>query len=114
MAKNTEKKKEIKTSNGRREELLKVFENISTEKRKLVTALIDEAVYLEERLKEAEQYPIFETHEGNLTPLQAVKVYQALNTQYLLVVKSLNGFLKNQDTTSSSPLQDYFKNKSKE
>lgn len=107
-------KEETKTSNERREELLKVFENISTEKRKLVTALVDEAVYLEEKLKEAERFPIFETHEGNLTPLQAVKVYQALNTQYLLVVKSLNGFLKNQDTTSSSPLADYFKNKKKD
>lgn len=104
MLKKQEKKQD------RKQELVKIFESVSKDKRDLVLPLIEDAVFLEEKLKDLKASCLYKkTAGGNVIALQSLKVYKEINNQYLQTIKTLGSFLKNQDSEADSPLTEYLK-----
>lgn len=81
----------------RKEELHEVFKNISEDKKKLIEPLIDEVVYLEERLSEVKKHPFYQEITGDLVMTTACKLHKEIFNQYNLAIKTLATFLNKQD-----------------
>lgn len=100
----------MKNKKDRKEQLIKIFENLGSEKRDLVLPLINDVVFLENKLEELKEASLFkQTQGGNIIALQSLKVYKEINNQYLQTIKTLGSFLKNQDSETDSPLTEYLK-----
>lgn len=97
---------------SRAEELHKVFEGIEEGKRKIVSPLIDEAVYLEERLAELKKYPFIKFHPTNPS-LQKVtaagKQYREFLQTYTNIIDKLARIYGKEDTEEDSPLRAFLK-----
>lgn len=97
-------------SEERKEELIKIFATVSNEKKKLAMRLIDEVVFLEEQIEEVKKHPLYRTSpNGNIYPLDNLRVYKELSNQYNMDIKTLGGFLKSNETGSTSPLGEWLK-----
>lgn len=99
---------------GRAEQLQEIFKGIDENKYKVVSNLIDEAVYLETRLQELKKYPHIKFHPQN-PELQKVtaagKQYRELLQTYTNIIDKLCRIYSNEETEEESPLQQYFKMK---
>lgn len=78
---------------------------------KITTApLIDDIVFLEERLTELKQYPFISINPKNPAqqkPTAAAKQYKELLQQYNNCLKILLGVLGKSETEETSPLREY-------
>lgn len=96
----------------RKEELLRVFENVDEGKKLVVINLIDEMVFIEEQLVILKKKPFIKTHPTR-PELQkqtaAGKMYKEYMQQYTNVTKELLSVLNREETTEDSPLREYFK-----
>ena len=96
----------------RKEELLKVFENVDDDLKKVVTPLIDDVVFLEERLNELRKLPFIRVIPSNPSMQKntpACKMYKELLQQYNNCIKILCGVIGKNGDVETSPLQEYLK-----
>ena len=96
----------------RKQELLKVFDNIDADLKKVVTPLIDDVVFLEERLEELRKLPFIRFNPSNPSMQKntpACKMYKELLQQYNNCIKILCGVIGKNADAETSPLQEYLK-----
>lgn len=99
---------------SRTEELKNIFKDVDEGKRVIVSRLIDEAVYLEERLAELKQYPHIKFHpkNPNLQKITAAgKQYREYLQTYTNIIRALERTLANEEQAEDDPIQQYFKMK---
>lgn len=96
----------------RTEELRNVFKELDEGKRKIIDSLIDEAVFLEEQMKELKKYPFIKFHptNPNLQKITAAgKQYREFLQTYTNIVDKLCRIYGKEEIEEDSPLRDYFK-----
>lgn len=97
---------------SRTDELHKIFEGIDEGKRKIVSPLIDEAVYLEGQLAALKQYPFIKIHPNNPN-LQKVtaagKQYREFLQTYTNIIDKLTRIYGKEDAEEESPLRAFLK-----
>ena len=95
----------------RKKELLKVFEEIDGVK-DIVTPMIDDVVFLEERLTELRGLPFIRVNPKNSAdqkPTPAAKQYKEFLQQYNNCIKILCGVLNKNSSEEESPLREFLK-----
>ena len=97
---------------SRADELHKIFEGIDEGKRKIVSPLIDEAIYLEGQLAELKKYPFIKFHPNNPN-LQKVtaagKQYREFLQTYTNIIDKLTRIYGKEDAEEESPLRAFLK-----
>ena len=91
----------------RREKLTKIFENIDENEREIIDPLIDEVVYLENRMTELKQYPFLSVHPKNehlQKQTAAAKQYKECSQSYMNAIRILCGVLHKADTSAEDEL----------
>lgn len=94
----------------RKDELSKVFENVDNDKKTLISQVIDEAIFLEERLVELKKLPFIKVHPNDPTLQKqtiAGKQYKELSQSYLNAIKILVKCLGADEGGEESPLRAY-------
>ena len=97
---------------SRKDELLKVFENVDAGKKTVVINLIDEMIFIEEQLDILKKQPhikVHPTHPELQKQTAAGKMYKEYMQQYTNVTKELLSVLNREETTDDSPLREYFR-----
>lgn len=96
---------------NRQDELMSLFDKLkSDETKKLIRPLITQLVTLEIQLDDLLQKPFVKFHPTDpfkQKVLPAQKTYVALQTQYNSIVRLLVGVLKDNGSSSDSPLRAY-------
>lgn len=93
----------------RKKELLKVFEDIEDTKG-IIVPLIDDVVFLEERLKELRKLPFIKVHPQYpdiQKPTPAAKQYKELLQQYNNCIKILTSIVRKDAPEEDSPLRAF-------
>lgn len=91
----------------RKEELLKVIENDPT-----LVPLIDDVVFLEERLEELKKLPFIKVHPEDPTKQKATpaqKQYKELLQQYVNIIRVLIRATGTDESDEESPLRKWVK-----
>ena len=91
----------------RREKLTKIFENIDENEREIINPLIDEVVYLENRMTELKQYPFLSVHPKNphlQKQTAAAKQYKECSQSYMNAIRILCGVLHKANTSAEDEL----------
>ena len=94
---------------SRKEELLKLFDQVEDTKG-IILPLIDDVVFLEERLKELRKLPFIKVNPKNPAqqkPTAAAKQYKELLQQYNNCIKILTGILRKDTPEEDSPLRAF-------
>ena len=91
----------------RREQLNKIFENVEDDKKQLVDKLLDEVVFLENKMTELKSMPFINVHPKNpalqkTTP--AAKLYKECSQSYMNAIRILCGLLNKIETTAQDEL----------
>ena len=97
---------------SRKEQLRKIFKDIDEGKRVIIDRLIDEAIYLEERLEELKKYPHIKFHptNPNLQKVTAAgKQYRELLQTYTNIMDKLAKVYGKDEGESESPLRAFLK-----
>ena len=89
------------------EKLKKIFENVDDDTREIITPLLDDVIFIEERLSELRKLPMIRVHPKNparqeVTP--AGKQYKEYMQSYLNAIKVLQVALNRAGATEESPL----------
>ena len=101
---------------SRNEELKNIFKDVDEGKRAIVSNLIDEAVFLEERLAELKKYPHIKFKEienpnGEKTLLQKItaagKQYREFLQTYTNIIDKLCRMYGKEETDDASPLRAF-------
>jgi hypothetical protein len=94
----------------RRETLRKLFDDI--DQKEIVLPMIDDVVFLEEKLTELRRMPFIRVHPDYpdiQKATQAAKQYKELLQQYNNCIKILSGILRKDEGEEESPLRTYLK-----
>ena len=97
---------------NRKDELLKIFAEIEDVKG-IITPMIDDVVFLEERLTELRGLPFIRINPNNNAeqkPTPAAKMYKEFLQQYNNCIKILCGVLSKNGVEDESPLRSFLKN----
>ena len=91
----------------RKEKLKKIFESVDEDKREVIAPLLEDVIFLEERLAELRKLPMLRVHPKNparqeVTP--AGKQYKEYMQSYLNAIKVLQTTLSRAEETGESPL----------
>lgn len=89
-------------------ELREVFKDLDEGKQKIVTQLIDEAVYLEEQMTALKKYPFIKFHptNPNLQKITAAgKQYREFLQTYTNIIDKLCRIHGREETEDASPLR---------
>lgn len=97
----------------RRDELLKILDNVDESKKIIVLPMIDDIIFMEKKLEALRELPFIRIHPTNeekqkVTP--AAKQYKELLQQYNNCIKILVHAVSKEEGTEDSPLKQYFKN----
>jgi len=100
---------------SRREEIVKL---IGEESIQLVDEVIDEVVFLEEKLEELKKLPFIQVHPADASKQRntpAAKMYKEFLQQYINCIKLIEGVIYKDkrlegDETEESPLREWFRN----
>ena len=103
---------------NRREELLKIIPADSLE---LVNDVIDEVIFLEERLEELKKLPFIQVHPQDASKQRntpASKMYKEFLQQYINCIKLIEGVIYRDkrlegDEVEESPLRKWFRENEK-
>lgn len=91
----------------RRKQLDKIFKNIDDEQKKLVDRLLDEVVFLEDKMTELKQYPFIRSHPNDLAlqkPTAAAKLYKECNASYSNIIRILLSVLNKEENSEINSL----------
>lgn len=95
---------------SRADDLHKLFESVDEGKRTIVDRLIDEAVFLEERMTDLKKYPFIKFHPIN-PDLQKVtaagKQYRELLQTYTNIMDKLCRIYGKEESEETSPLRAF-------
>lgn len=94
---------------NRKEELLKIFEEIEDTK-DIIMPMIEDVVFLEQQLSGLRQLPFIKINPDNPTqqkPTAAAKMYKELLQQYNNCIKILTGILRKDAPEEDSPLRAF-------
>ena len=97
--------------NNRKEDLLNIFKDVDS--KEIIIKLIEDIVFLEERLEELRKLPMVRINPNDPTQQKATpasKLYKEFLQQYNNTVKNLASFIRKTDSTEESPLEIYLKN----
>ena len=95
----------------RKDELLKIFSQFD-DVNGIITPLIDDVVFLEERLKELRDLPFIRVNPKNQAeqkPTPAAKQYKEFLQQYNNCIKILTGIIRKDTGEEESPLRAFLK-----
>lgn len=93
----------------RKDELLKLFDQVEDTKG-IILPMIDDVVFLEERLDELRKLPFMRVNPKNpeqQKPTAAAKQYKELLQQYNNCIKILTGILRKDAVEEESPLRAF-------
>ena len=93
----------------RKDELLKLFDQVEDTKG-IILPMIDDVVFLEERLDELRKLPFMRVNPKNQEqqkPTAAAKQYKELLQQYNNCIKILTGILRKDAVEEESPLRAF-------
>ena len=98
---------------GRKEELLRVFDQIE-DRKSIILPMIDDVVFLEEQLQALRKLPFIRVNPQDpsmqkTTP--AAKQYKELLQQYNNCIKILTGILRKDAPEEDSPLRAFLQEK---
>lgn len=91
----------------RRKQLDKVFENIDSGERDLIAPVLDELVYLENRMNELKKMPFINVHPKNpmlQKPTAAAKQYKECSQSYANYIRILSGILHKTENDETNEL----------
>jgi hypothetical protein len=100
----------------RKEELLKIFEQIEDTKG-IILPMIDDVVFLEQQLDQLRKLPFMKVNPKNPAqqkPTPAAKQYKELLQQYNNCIKILTGILRKDAPEEDSPLRAFLNARKKE
>lgn len=91
----------------RREELDEIFKDVEENERRLVDKLLDEVVYLEDRMHELKELPFISVHPKNpalqkSTP--AAKQYKECSQSYMNALRILGSILNKVESSAQDEL----------
>lgn len=94
---------------SRKEELMKIFEQVDDQKG-IIMPLIDDVVFIEDQLQQLRKLPFIKVHPKypdiqKATP--AAKQYKELLQQYNNCIKILTGILRKDAAEEESPLRAF-------
>ncbi len=95
---------------SRSEELHQIFEGIDENQNKIVSALIDEAVFVEGQLTELKKYPFIKFHPQNPNLQKATaagKQYRDYLQTYTNIIDKLCRIYGKDETEEESPLRAF-------
>lgn len=95
---------------ARADELKEIFADVDESKRKLVAPLIEEAIYLEEQLRELKKYPFLRFNPKNKTQSKitaAGKQYREFLQTYTNIIDKLARVHGKDETEEASPLRNF-------
>ena len=94
-------------NDSRRKQLDDIFSDVDTNEKKLIENLLDEVVYLEERMIELKKLPFINVHPKK-PELQkstaAAKQYKECSQSYMNAIRILCGILHKVDSTAQDEL----------
>lgn len=93
----------------RKEELIKIFENVEDTKG-IIMPLIDDVVFLEEQLRELRKMPFIKVHPDYpdiQKPTAASKQYRELLQQYNNCIKIMTSIIRKDSPEEESPLRAF-------
>ena len=96
----------------RKDEILNYIKENRPNELVLLSPLVDEVVFLEERLEELRKNPFIEIHPVDKTkqrPTQSAKLYKELLQQYNNCMKTVLVKSGGEDSDDTSPLRDFMK-----
>ena len=106
-------KEDLREEKSRTELLRDVFKDIDEGKRTIIDNLIDEAVFLEERMTELKKYPFIKSREynGDLQTKQtaAGKQYREYLQTYTNIIDKLARIYGREEMEEESPLRTFLK-----
>ena len=91
----------------RREQLEEIFRNVDEDQRQLADKLIDEVVFLEERMKELKQLPFIAVHPENPSRQKvtsAAKLYKDCSASYMNALRILISILRKVEASAQDDL----------
>lgn len=94
----------------RMNEINEIFKNADESIKKILKTTMDEAVFVEEQLKELKKYPFLEVNPKNASQQRqtaAAKQYKELLQQYNNCIKILLSALIKSEVKEDSPLREY-------
>lgn len=100
----------------RKEELLHIFDEVEDTKG-IVMPMIDDVVFLEERLRELRKLPFIKVHPEYpdiQKPTAAAKQYKELLQQYNNCIKILTGIVRKDTPEEESPLRAFINSRKAE
>lgn len=97
-------------STERKEELVKLFENVDESQRKLVNRLIDEVIYIENTVADLKKLPFIRVHpkdcsKQEITP--AGKLYKDMIAQYMNAIRILCSLLSKANSDDYDPVAEF-------
>lgn len=98
----------------RKTQILEYVKKIRPDDVELLSPLINDVVFLEDRLKELRNFPFIETHPSNIEKHRATpasKMYKELLQQYNNAIKTIVIKTGVDDGDEESPLRAYMKMK---
>lgn len=97
----------------RKDELMKVFKDLDDVK-EIITPMIDDIVFLEEKLTELRRLPFIRVNPKNNAdqkPTAAAKQYKEFLQQYNNCIKILTSVLNKNTSEDESPLRSFLKDR---
>ena len=94
---------------GRKEELLRVFDQIE-DRKSIILPMIDDVVFLEQQLQDLRKLPFIKVNPADPSkqkPTPAAKQYKELLQQYNNCIKILAGILRKDAAEDDSPLRAF-------
>lgn len=91
----------------RREELDEIFKNVEENQRQLVSRLLDEVVFLEERMTELKKLPFVSVNPKNLAQQRmtpAAKLYKECTQSYMNAIRILCSLLHKIESSAQDDL----------
>ena len=98
----------------RKTEILEYVKKIRPDDEKMLSPLINDVVFLEDRLEELRKFPFIETHPSNKEKHRATpasKMYKELLQQYNNAIKTIVVKTGVEDGDEESPLRAYMRMK---
>ena len=95
------------TKNQRKQELFALFSDVEDNEKQLIDKLLDEVVFLEERMAELKRLPFLHIHPKNpsmqrVTP--AARLYKECSQSYMNAVRILLSTLRKVESTAQDEL----------
>lgn len=97
---------------NRKQELLKIFDNIDGGQKIVISNLIDDVVFMENQMSELRKLPFIRVHPSDPTrqeSTKAAKQYKDLSQAYMNAIKILCSLLSKETGEDETPLRKYFK-----